>query len=59
MASAGLLGLFETVGSRPGRFFATAAALGEAIGLLGPVGPALIFLVMIVAASIHIKNGVR
>jgi putative oxidoreductase len=57
-------GFFETIGFRPGKFFATAAALGEtlgglllAIGLFGPVGPALMFLVMIVAASIHVKNG--
>jgi putative oxidoreductase len=57
-------GFFETIGFRPGKFFATAAALGEtlggvllAIGLLGPIGPALMFLVMIVAASIHVKNG--
>ena len=57
-------GFFETLGFRPGKLFATAAALGEAvgglllaIGLLGPVGPALMFLVMIVAASIHVKNG--
>lgn len=55
---------FETIGFRPGRFFATAAASGEvagglltALGLFGPVGPALMILVMIVAASIHARNG--
>jgi len=60
----GTSGLFETLGFRPGRFFATAAALGEtiggvltALGLFGPVGPALMVLVMIVAASIHTRNG--
>jgi putative oxidoreductase len=57
-------GFFESLGFRPGRFFAAAAALGEtvggvllAIGLFGPVGPALMFLVMMVATSIHVKNG--
>src|SRR5437870_9608142 len=57
-------GFFESLGFRPGRFFATAAALGEtvggvllAIGLFGPVGPALMFLVMIVASSLHVRNG--
>jgi putative oxidoreductase len=57
-------GFFETLGFRPGRFFAAAAALGEtlggvllAVGLFGPLGPALMFLVMIVATSIHVKNG--
>jgi putative oxidoreductase len=57
-------GFFETLGFRPGRFFAAAAALGEtvggllvALGLFGPVGPALMFLVMIVATSIHVQNG--
>lgn len=60
----GTAGFFETLGFRPSRLFATAAALGEtgggvlaALGLFGPVGPALIVLVMIVAASIHVKNG--
>lgn len=56
---------FETIGFRPGRFFATLAAATEvvsgllvALGLLGPVGPALMLSVMIVAAvSVHWKNG--
>jgi putative oxidoreductase len=59
-------GMFESLGFRPGRFFAAAAALSEfvsgllmAVGLFGPVGPALMLSVMIVAAiSVHWKNGV-
>ncbi|MEP7066813.1 MAG: DoxX family protein [Gemmatimonadota bacterium] len=55
----------ETIGFRPGRLFATLAAATEvvsglliALGLLGPVGPALMLSVMIVAAvSVHWKNG--
>jgi putative oxidoreductase len=62
---AGTGGFFETIGFRPGRFFAAAAALGEltgglliALGLLGPIGPALMVSVMIVAAiSVHWKSG--
>src|SRR5438270_1060458 len=57
-------GFFEGLGFRPGRPFATAAAVGELIsgilvtlGFLGPVGPALMLSVMIVAAvSAHWKN---
>jgi len=53
------------LGFRPGRAFATAAALGEfaggllvALGFLGPVGPALMIAVMIVAMiSVHWSNG--
>ena len=56
---------FETIGFRPGRVFARVAATTElvsgllvALGLLGPVGPALMLSVMIVAAvSVHWKNG--
>ena len=56
----------ESLGFRPGRIFATTAALGEstggllvAFGFLGPVGPALMLSVMMVAAvSVHLKNGV-
>ena len=59
-------GMFESLGFRPGRFFATTAALAEftgglllALGVLGPVGPALMLSVMVVAAvSVHSKNGV-
>lgn len=58
-------GLFEQLGFRPGRLFAAAASLGEtgsgalvALGLLGPVGPAIMLLVMIVAAlAVHRPNG--
>ena len=58
-------GFFESLGYRPGAFFAATAAYGEiagglltALGLFGPVGPALIVLVMIVAAgTVHVKNG--
>jgi len=56
---------FETMGYRPGVFFAVAAGLGElgggiltAAGLLGAVGPALIIMVMLVAIfTVHVKNG--
>ena len=49
------------MGWRPGRLFATASALAElvggllvALGFLGPVGPAIVIAVMIVAAiSVH------
>ena len=54
-------GFFENLGFRPGRTFALAAAVGEvlsgallALGLFGPVGPALMLSIMIVAAvSVH------
>ena len=63
---AGTGGFLESLGFRPGRLFATIAASIEVVsgllvvlGLLGPVGPALIVSVMIVAAvSVHLKNGV-
>jgi len=63
---AGTGGFMETLGFRPGRLFAAAAAWSEivsgllvALGFLGPAGPALMFSVMIVAAvSVHWKNGV-
>jgi putative oxidoreductase len=55
---------FESIGFRPGRVLAVAAGLGEvaggllvALGLLGPIGPALMLSVMIVASSLHWKNG--
>src|SRR6185503_9133334 len=62
---AGTAGFLETLGFRPGRLFATTASLAEvvsgvliALGLFGPVGPALMLSVMIVAAvSVHLKNG--
>jgi putative oxidoreductase len=63
---AGVGGYLESLGFRPGRLFAVAAAVGEvgsgllvALGLFGPVGPALMLSVMIVAAvSVHWRNGV-
>ncbi|MGH7561377.1 MAG: DoxX family protein [Gemmatimonadales bacterium] len=61
----GTAGFFEQIGFRPGRLFAAAAATGEvvggllvALGFLGPVGPALMISVMLVAAvSVHLGNG--
>jgi len=58
-------GFFEQLGFRPGRVFATIASATEivaglliAFGLLGPVGPALMLSVMIVAAVAgHWSNG--
>jgi putative oxidoreductase len=63
---AGTGGYFESLGFRPGRFFAAAAGTTEflggllvALGLLGPLGPALIVSVMIVAiVTVHWANGV-
>jgi putative oxidoreductase len=62
---AGTGGFFEGLGFRPGRAFAAAASITEiagglllALGFLGPVGPALIISVMLVAAiSVHWQNG--
>ena len=62
---AGTGGFFEMIGFRPGRLFAMLAGTTEvvsglliAIGFLGPIGPALMLSVMIVAAvSVHLKNG--
>jgi len=59
-------GYFEKLGFRPGRPFAVAAALSEivsgllvALGFLGPIGPAIMLSVMIVAAvSVHWGHGV-
>jgi len=58
-------GFFEGLGFRPGVAFAAAASISEvvgglllALGFLGPIGPAIIIGVMIVAAvSVHLKNG--
>jgi putative oxidoreductase len=58
-------GFFESVGFRPGTFFATAAGLGEfaggaltLLGFGGPIGPAIIILVMLVAIfSVHWGHG--
>jgi putative oxidoreductase len=62
---AGTGGFFESLGFRPGRTFAFMAGATEiasglliALGFLGPVGPALMLSVMIVAAlTVHVKNG--
>jgi putative oxidoreductase len=56
---------FAQLGFRPGRAFAAAASLSEiaaglliALGLLGPIGPALMVSVMIVAAvTVHWGRG--
>jgi len=56
---------FETLGFRPGALFALAAGLGEtggglltALGLFGPLGPALMVVVMLVAIlSVNVHNG--
>jgi putative oxidoreductase len=58
---AGTGGFMETLGFRPGRVFAIAASGTEvisgvlmALGFLGPIGPAMMLSVMIVAAvSVH------
>jgi putative oxidoreductase len=62
---AGTGGFFESLGFRPGKLFAAAAGTTEiagglllALGLLGPLGPALIISVMIVAmATVHWAHG--
>ena len=61
---AGTGAFFDSLGFRPGRVMAVAAGLGEitsgllvASGFLGPVGPALMLSVMIVASSVHWGNG--
>lgn len=58
-------GYFESLGFRPGRVFALAASVTEitggllvAAGFLGPIGPALVLSVMIVAAlTVHAPHG--
>jgi len=62
---AGTGGFFESLGFRPGKFFAMAAGFTEVaggllltLGLLGPLGPAMIISVMIVAiATVHWQHG--
>jgi len=62
---AGTGGFFEQLGFRPGRLFAALASVSElvaglliALGFLGPVGPALLLSVMIVAAvTVHCGKG--
>jgi len=61
----GTSGFFEGMGWRPGALFAFAAGAGEfggglltAAGLLSPIGPALIMIVMLNAVfAVHWKNG--
>lgn len=61
----GMGGFMESIGFRPGALFATAAGLGEVVGgaltvlgLGGPIGPALIITVMIVAImTVHLPKG--
>jgi putative oxidoreductase len=55
---------FETIGFLPGRRHAQMAGLAEtgggllmALGLFTPIGAALICSVMLVAVTVHIKNG--
>lgn len=63
---AGTAGFFESIGLRPGRLHAPAAGLAEtaggiliALGLLVPVGAALVIAVMLAAIlTVHIGNGV-
>ena len=58
-------GYFEQLGFHPGRTFAAAASVSEiaagvllVLGFLGPIGPALLLSVMIVAAvSVHWNHG--
>jgi putative oxidoreductase len=58
-------GFFEQLGFKPGSLFAVAAGLGEsggglltALGLGGPIGPAIIVMVMLVAIfSVHWTKG--
>jgi putative oxidoreductase len=59
-------GYFESMGFRPGRLFAATAGASEVVGglliaggFLGPVGPALVLAVMIVAIfAVHVQHGV-
>jgi putative oxidoreductase len=58
-------GFMESLGFKPGKLFALAAGLCEAgggalvlLGFLGPLGPGLIIVAMVVAiGSVHWKNG--
>jgi putative oxidoreductase len=57
-------GFFDGMGFRPGRLFATTAAVTEfasglllAVGLFEPIAAALMVSVMVVAMSVHWANG--
>jgi putative oxidoreductase len=62
----GTAGFFESVGLRPGRLHAAAAGLAEtgggallALGLLTPLGAALVIAVMTAAVTtVHARNGI-
>ncbi len=62
---AGTGGFFETLGFRPGKLFAALVAMGEiggglliTLGLLGPLGPAVVVSLMLVAAvTVHMAHG--
>ena len=62
---AGTGGFMESLGFKPGRFFAAAAGVTEfvggaliALGLLGPLGPAMVISTMVVAiATVHWAHG--
>src|ERR1051325_7757744 len=62
---AGTGGFFGRLGFVPGPLFAAGAVLGESVGdalvvlgLLRPIGPALVLLVTLVATIVvHLKNG--
>ena len=61
----GIAGFMDSLGFRPGRFFGTALGVGEfgsgmllALGLFGPLGPALLIDVMLVAMyTVHRRHG--
>jgi putative oxidoreductase len=63
---AGTAGFFESIGLRPGRIHAPAAGVAEfaggallLLGLLTPIGSAMIIAVMVAAAlTVHMTNGV-
>jgi putative oxidoreductase len=62
---AGTAGFFESIGLRPGRIHAPAAGVAElaggallALGLLTPIGAAMIIAVMVAATlTVHLANG--
>ena len=62
---AGTAGFFESIGFKPGRFFALAAGFAEllgglliALGFGGPVGAMFVIAAMVVAiVAVHLRNG--